>query len=133
MRYKVLSLHHEEENALLFSAQRPSRRFSLFHLICVLYRIGPCLELLQEYLVNRLEKFSCSILQKKKNNDCDCDGREALLTDTLGSGQLYLRPPPQNPVSTPIQTRNFTFPVSGDADTFKVVSRGCRPTRASTV
>ena len=30
MRYKVSSLHHEEENALLFSAQRPSRRLSLF-------------------------------------------------------------------------------------------------------
>ena len=64
MRYTVLSLHHEEENALLFSAPRPSRTLSFFHLICVLYRIGPCLELLQEYLVNRLEKFSCSILQK---------------------------------------------------------------------
>ena len=26
MLYKVLSLHHEEENALFFSVQRPSRR-----------------------------------------------------------------------------------------------------------
>ena len=44
MLYKVLSLHHEEENALLFSAQRPLRRLSLVDLICVLYRIAPCLE-----------------------------------------------------------------------------------------
>ena len=44
MLYKVLSLHHEDENALFFSVQRPSRRLSLVDLICVLYRIGPCLE-----------------------------------------------------------------------------------------
>ena len=44
MLYRVLSLHHEEENALFFSVQRPSRRLSLVDLICVLYRIGPCLE-----------------------------------------------------------------------------------------
>ena len=42
MLYKVLSLHDQEENALFFSVQRPSRRLSLVDLICVLYRIGPC-------------------------------------------------------------------------------------------
>ena len=35
MLYKVLSLHHEEENALFFSVQWPSRRLSLVDLICV--------------------------------------------------------------------------------------------------
>ena len=44
MIYKVLSLHHEEENALFFSVQRPSRRLSLADLICALYMISPCLE-----------------------------------------------------------------------------------------
>ena len=48
MLYNVLSLHQEEENALFLSAQRPSRRLSLVDLICALYRIGPCLEYLQE-------------------------------------------------------------------------------------
>ena len=43
MLYKVLLLHQEEDNALFFSAQRPSGRLSLVDLICVLYRIGPCL------------------------------------------------------------------------------------------
>ena len=41
MLYKFLSLHHEEENALFFSAKGPSHRLSLVDLICVLYRIGP--------------------------------------------------------------------------------------------
>ena len=41
---KVLSLHHEEENALFFSVQKHSGRLSLVDLICVLYRIGPWLE-----------------------------------------------------------------------------------------
>ena len=44
MLCKVLSLHHEEENALFFSVQRLSRRLSLVALICVLYTIDPCLE-----------------------------------------------------------------------------------------
>ena len=44
MLYKALSYHHEEENALFFPAQRPSRKLSLVDLICVLYRIGPCLK-----------------------------------------------------------------------------------------
>ena len=44
MLYKVLSVHHKEENALFFSMQRPLRRLSSVNLICVLYRIGPCLE-----------------------------------------------------------------------------------------
>ena len=48
MLYKVVSLHHEEENALFFSLQKPWHRLSLVDVICVLYRIGPCLELLQE-------------------------------------------------------------------------------------
>ena len=46
MLYKVLSLHHEEEDALFFSVQRPSRRLSLVDLKYVLYRIGPCLAML---------------------------------------------------------------------------------------
>ena len=41
MLYKFSSLHHEEENALFFSAKGPSHRLSLVDLICVLYRIGP--------------------------------------------------------------------------------------------
>ena len=40
----AFSLHHEEENALIFSSQRPSRSLSLVDLICVLYGIGPCLD-----------------------------------------------------------------------------------------
>ena len=35
MLYKVLSLRYEEENALFFSVQRPSRRLSSVDLICV--------------------------------------------------------------------------------------------------
>ena len=55
MLYKVLSLHHEEENALFFSVQRPSRRISLVDLICVLYRIGPCLVTPDSENLNRSE------------------------------------------------------------------------------
>ena len=49
---------------------------------------------------------------------------EALLTDTLVSGQLFLWLPSQNPVSTPIQTLYFYIPVSGyllkaSTDTFR--------------
>ena len=41
MLYKVLSLNHEEENALFFSVQRPSRRLSFIHsfFICHIYKI----------------------------------------------------------------------------------------------
>ena len=38
-----------------------------------------------------------------------CNTAEALLTDTLVSGQVYLRTLSQNPVFTPIQTLYFTF------------------------
>ena len=40
MLYKVLSLHHEEENALFFSVRKPWHRLFLVDLIYVLYRIG---------------------------------------------------------------------------------------------
>ena len=58
MLYKVLSLHHEEENALFFSVQRPSRRLSLVDLICVLYRIGPCLVIPRILIDRRLVYLS---------------------------------------------------------------------------
>ena len=50
---------------------------------------------------------------------------EALLTDTLVSGQLFLWLSSQNPVSTPIQTLYFYIPVSrqlskASTDTFRV-------------
>ena len=38
---------------------------------------------------------------------------EALLTDTLLSGQLFLQPPSQNPISTQIQTLYLHIPISG--------------------
>ena len=41
------------------------------------------------------------------------DTVDALLTDTLIGGQLYLRPPSQNPVSTSIQTWLFDICTRG--------------------
>ena len=55
-----------------------------------------------------------------KNNDTV----EALLTNTVVSGQFYLQLPLQNCVSTPIKTLYFNIPISGQslwaaADTFR--------------
>ena len=41
------------------------------------------------------------------------DTVEALVTDTLVSGQLYVRPPPQNLVLTSTETMYFYIPLSG--------------------
>ena len=38
---------------------------------------------------------------------------EALLTNTVVSGQFYLQPPLQSCVSTPIKTLYFDIPISG--------------------
>ena len=61
---------------------------------------------------------------------------EAVLTDTVVSGLLYLRPPSQNPLSLNSHTNSVFLhsrkPPASFTDTF-FASRECPPTRASTV
>ena len=80
---------------------------------------------------NLFKKWMVLTLYKVKPNTV-----EALLTDTLVSGQLYLQPPSQNPVllnphtnSVFSRSRKRPAPVT---DTF-LAPRGCPLTRASTV